>query len=98
MKNKLQVEIFGHRYTLRGDADEKYAKELAAYVDRKMTETASHAKGINASKLAILAAINIAHELFQLKRRQKEHDALIGGKTRDIIESIEEQFEEFKLE
>lgn len=49
-------------------------------------------------KLAILAAINIAHELFQLRSRQKERDAIIGGKTRDIIESIEEQFEEFKLD
>lgn len=98
MKNKLHVEIFGHRYTLRGDADEAYAKELAAYVDKKMTEMAGHGKGINSSKLAILAAINIAHELFQLRSRQKERDALIGGKTRDIIESIEEQFEEFKLD
>ncbi len=98
MKNKLHVEIFGHRYTLRGDADDAYAKELAGYVDKKMTEMAGHAKGINSSKLAILAAINIAHELFQLRSRQKERDALIGGKTRDIIESIEEQFEEFKLD
>jgi len=98
VKNKLHVEIFGHRYTLRGDADEAYAKELAAYVDKKMTEMAVHAKGITPSKLAILAAINIAHELFQLRSRQKERDAIIGGKTRDIIESIEEQFEEFKLD
>ncbi|MDC4222875.1 MAG: cell division protein ZapA [Candidatus Manganitrophus sp.] len=49
MKNKLHVEIFGHRYTLRGDADEAYAKELAGYVDKKMTEMADHAQGINPS-------------------------------------------------
>ncbi|MBI3805105.1 MAG: cell division protein ZapA [Nitrospirae bacterium] len=98
LKTKLQVEIFGHRYTLRGDADEAYAKELAAYVDQKMTEMAGHTRGITPAKLAILAAINIAHELFEARSRQKERDAIIGGKTRDIIESIEEQFEEFKLE
>ncbi len=98
MKNKLQVEIFGHRYTLRGDADEAYAQELAAYVDKKMSEMASHSRGTSPAKLAILAAINIAHELFQLRSRQKERDTLIGDKTRDIIESIEEQFEEFKLD
>jgi cell division protein ZapA len=98
VKNKLQVEIFGHRYALKGDADEAYAKELASFVDQKMNEMAKHMKGIQLSKLAILAAINISHELFQTRTRQKERDAVIGGKTRDIIESIEEQFEEFKLE
>jgi len=98
LKNKLQVEIFGHRYTLRGEADDAYAKELASFVDEKMNEMAKHTKGVQMSKLAILAAINIAHELFQTRKKQKERDAVIGGKTRDIIESIEEQFEEFKLE
>lgn len=98
MKKKLEVEIFGRRYTLKGDADEAYAKELASFVDQKMNEMAVHAKGIQLSKLAILTAINLAHELLQLKKRQKEQDAYISGKTQDIIESIEEQFEEFRLE
>ena len=98
MKKKLEVEIFGRRYTLRGDADEAYAKELASFVDHKMNEMAAHAKGIQLSKLAILTAINIAHELLELKKNQKEQDAYISGKTRDIIESIDEQFEEFRLE
>lgn len=98
MKKKLEVEIFGRRYTLRGDADEAYAKELAAFVDQKMNEMAGHAKGIQLSKLAILTSINLAHELLQLRKQQKEQDAYISGKTRDIIESIEEQFEEFRLE
>ncbi|MFY9269464.1 MAG: cell division protein ZapA [Candidatus Manganitrophaceae bacterium] len=98
MKNKIHVEIFGQRYALRGDTDEAYARELAAYVDHKMNEMAGHAKGVTTSKLAVLAAINIAHEFFQVRAKQKEREALIGGKTRDIIESIEEQFEEFKLD
>jgi len=96
--NKLTVGIFGHQYTLKGEADETYARELAAFVDRKMNEMAGHTKGIQPAKLAILAAINISHELFQLKNRQKEKDTCIGRKTKDIIESIEEQFEELKLE
>ncbi len=96
--NKLQVEIFGQRYILKGNADEAYAKELALYVDQKMNETAVHLKGIQPSKLAVLTAMNIAHELFQLKNRQKERETVIGGKTRDIIESIELQFEELKID
>ncbi|HIE65779.1 MAG: cell division protein ZapA [Nitrospira sp.] len=98
MGNKLQVEIFGNKYTLRGDADEEYVKALASYVDEKMGEIAAHTPDNLLSKLAILTSINITHELFQLRSDQKERAAVIGGKTRDLIESIEEQFDAFKLE
>ncbi len=98
MRNKLQVDIFGQKYTLKGDADEEYVKRLASYVDQKMNEMAAHTPDNLFSKLAILTSINITHELFQLKADQKERAAVIGGKTQDLIESIEEQFEAFKLE
>lgn len=99
MKDRLHVEIFGHRYTLTGESsDADYVRSLAAYVDQKMNEVARQTQGMPQSKLAILAAINITHEFFQSKNRQQEHEAFLDGKTRDIIESIEEQFEEFKLE
>ncbi|MFQ5579044.1 MAG: cell division protein ZapA [Nitrospiria bacterium] len=98
MGNKLQVEIFGNKYTLKGDADKEYVMALASYVDEKMNEMAAHTPDNLLSKLAVLTSINIAHELFQLRSEQEARDAVIGGKTRDLIESIEEQFEAFKLD
>ncbi len=99
LKNKHQVEIFGRQYTLRTDTDESYARELAFLVDQKMKELSINAKGgVDLEKLAIFTAINIAHELRQLKIEQEENQAVIDKKTRDIIDSIEEQFEEFRPE
>ncbi len=99
MKDRLPVEIFGHRYTLTGESsDSDYVRSLAAYVDQKMRDLACQTQGMPQSKLAILAAINITHELFQLQHRKQENEAFLDGKARDLIESIEEQFEEFKLE
>ncbi len=63
-----------------------------------MHEISEHSQGSPYSKLVILAAINIAHEFFQLKEHQKEQDAIVGGKTLGIIESIEEQFDELHFE
>lgn len=71
---------------------------MASYVNQKMHEIAEHSQGSPYSKLVILAAINIAHELFQLKKDKKEEEAIVGGKTLGIIESIEEQFDEFHVE
>jgi cell division protein ZapA len=95
---RIEVKIFGQQYTLRGEAEAGYANELAQYVDQKMQEISAQSRSGSPQQVAILAAINIAHELFQCRKNQKEQERAIGEKTKDIIESIEEQFEEFRLE
>lgn len=96
LNNKCEVQIFGQKYILRSDSDDVYTRQLAALVDKKMTELSANTKGVELSKLAIFTAVNIAHELMQLKKESKETDAVISRKTRGLIESIEEQFEEFR--
>jgi len=96
LSNKCEVEIFGQKYILRSDSDDTYTRQLAALVDQKMTELAAKTKGVELSKLAIFTAVNIAHELLELKKQHKETEAVVSRKTCDLIESIEEQFEEFR--
>ena len=72
-KNVVQVEIFGHSYTIRGEAQQEYILEVAAYVDRKMREITEKLPVASLSKVAILASLNIADELFK-ERTQRELD------------------------
>ena len=72
-KNVVQVEIFGHSYTIRGEAQQEYILEVAAYVDRKMREITEKMPVASLSKVAILASLNIADELFKV-RSQREND------------------------
>ena len=72
-KNVVQVEIFGHSYTIRGEAQHEYILEVAAYVDRKMREITEKMPVASLSKVAILASLNIADELFK-ERSQREND------------------------
>jgi len=95
--NKYSVEIFGQRYLLKGEAAPETMTEVASLVDKKMTEMSKHASGIAPAKLAILVALNIANELLELRREKKEHDLLIGKKTKDLIERIEDEFEELQI-
>ncbi|HTP41683.1 MAG TPA: cell division protein ZapA [Nitrospiria bacterium] len=95
------VEIFGQQYTLLGDADESYVQELARYVDKKMREVAAKTKTNDLRRLAVLSAINIAHEFRRLTDEQHQHQMAIrqiGRKTRDLIESIEEEFDDLQLQ
>lgn len=64
-KNVVQVQIFGHSYTIRGEADQDYIIGVAAYVDRKMREVTEKLPVASLSKVAILASLNIADELFK---------------------------------
>ncbi|MCD6380198.1 cell division protein ZapA [bacterium] len=77
-KNTEMVEIFGQDYRIKGVGDPEYIHMIAGYIDRKMREIA-HSSGImSQSRIAILAALNIADELFQ--EREK------GAKIRNEFE------------
>ena len=82
-KNVVQVQIFGHSYTIRGEADQDYITSVAAYVDRKMREITEKLPVASLSKVAILASLNIADELFKERaRRETEERDLRDFSTR----------------
>ena len=69
----IHVEIFGQTYAVRG-ADPRYIEELAAYVDKQMREVSGAGGAVDTIKIAVLAALNIADERFQLQARVADGD------------------------
>jgi cell division protein ZapA len=63
----VYVEIQGARYAIRSDLDEKYIVRLAAYVDGKMSRAQNEVPTGESMKVVILAALNIADELFRVR-------------------------------
>ena len=66
------VKIFGREYKIKGFADEKYIVKVAKYVDEKMKELSTSSSMMAQDRLAILAALNIADELFQENKKSTE--------------------------
>jgi cell division protein ZapA len=87
----IEVEICGQRYAIKGEADEDYVKRLAAHVDEQMRSLAQGMKTATMSKLAVLAAINITHQLFQAERVREQGEADMERRALSLMESIEEQ-------
>jgi cell division protein ZapA len=92
-KNVVQVQIFGHSYTIRGEANQEYILGVAGYVDRKMREITDKVPVASLSKVAILASLNIADELFKerarLEAQQKALDtraARLNAVLDDLLE------------
>ena len=87
----VEVEIFGQKYRVKGDVEENYIRSLAAYVDGKMNEVAGRMQGGSTAKVAVLMALNMSHELFQVRKELEEKEGMVSKKTRKIIELIENQ-------
>jgi len=86
------VEIFGEVYHVRGNDEDGYLQNLAGLVDRKMREVAQHVKG-DPARIAILAALNLADELFQIQSRQEGERVEIREKVAALAEELTQALE-----
>lgn len=82
------VEIFGAVYQVRGRDDTGYLQTLADLVDRKMREVSQHASTADTARIAILAALNLADELFRIQRRQEGERVEIRDKVAELAEEL----------
>jgi cell division protein ZapA len=72
-KTKVTAVIYGEEYVVKGYAKPGYIEGIAAYVDKKMRLIGQKNSHLSTSKVAVLAALNIADELYKL---QEDYDSL----------------------
>ncbi len=70
-KEKLKIKIFDKEYSLLVD-DKNIAVELAEYVNDVIEETRNELEGQSSETIAVIAALNIAHDLFIERSEFKE--------------------------
>jgi cell division protein ZapA len=87
------VEIFGAVYTVRGAEEPEHLQELAGLVDRKMREVAQHVSTADTARIAILAALNLADELFRIQKRQEGERVEIREKVAALAEELSQALE-----
>lgn len=86
--NQLRVNIFGAEYVLKTDENQEYVVQIANYVDEKMREI-DRSQAINSNlKIAILAALNIADELFQSNKYRERLLGQLDEESRKLNNSI----------
>ena len=88
--NKVKVAIFGQTYTIRGDAPPEYIEQLADYVNTKMEEVSAHKANANTTQIAILVALNIADEYFQVRHMKGSSMETLEEKTNQLISMLDE--------
>lgn len=90
MTGRVDVEIFGKVYTVRGDKDPEYVRRVAEFVDRKMREISQVTETVSTSRIAILASLNIADELMTLLEESEQLKSRMRELTRRIDSTLKE--------
>src|SRR6266481_10127886 len=85
----IKVEIYDQAYTIRSDGDTDYIQQLADYVDKRMREISSGTLTVDSRKVAILAALYIADEFYQLKNIQAQNDAQLAARSAECSELLD---------
>ena len=69
------------------------AEEVAGYVDSRMRELAAASRKTSTLDLAILAALNIAQELLELKGQVEVKGELEEEKIRQLVAALDKEFQ-----
>jgi len=88
--NKVKVTIFGQTYTIDGDAPKEYIIQLAGYLNDKMEDVRAQSSITNPTRVAILAALNVMDEYFQLKKIKTGTDSEVERRTLALISMLDE--------
>lgn len=82
-KKKLKVKIFDKEYSLLVE-NQEIAVELADYVNTVMEETKDELPDQTKDTIAIIAALNIAYDLFVEKNKYREFSIQATDKIKKI--------------
>ncbi|HEV3254626.1 MAG TPA: cell division protein ZapA [Candidatus Acidoferrales bacterium] len=90
----MKIEIYDQSYNVSAEQDEAYLKELARFVDGRMRAVADATRTVDSLKVAVLAALNIADELFTLRERQGELEGPLRKRVEKCVALVEKALEQ----
>ena len=80
----IPVEILGQRYPIRTALDADYVVQLAAFVDEKMKAAVESTPSGDSQRVAVLAALNIADELFRCRDATDRRNGQLAERTEEL--------------
>src|ERR1700741_4976771 len=85
----IPVEIQGQRYPIRSSLEPDYVARLATYVNEKMHAAADSTPTGDALRLAVLAALNIADELFRCRDANRDCNGEIAQRAGELEKLVD---------
>jgi len=85
----VKVRILDREYLVTSEENQEEVQRIAEYVNEKLREVQNNTEGLSDKKTAILAALNIAGEYFQLLKEQDDLLSRLRQRTELLIHNID---------
>ena len=89
MDDKVTIKIKDTEYAIRSSDDREQILKVAAYVDRKLREIDEFKKELSEDKKAILTALDIAGDYFQLIKEKEVLLAEINNRSKRLLQHLD---------
>ncbi|HUV58769.1 MAG TPA: cell division protein ZapA [Desulfatiglandales bacterium] len=89
MDDKVTIRIKDTEYAIRGSDDREQILKAAEYVDKKLREINKFKKELSEDKKAILTALDIAGDYFQLIKEKEVLLAEINNRSKRLLQSLD---------
>lgn len=80
----VEVDVQGQKYPVRSELEPSYIAELANYVDHKMQMAAGELTTSDAVRVGVIAALNLADELFRARAAGAGIERRVLDRTAEI--------------
>ena len=80
----IPISIQGQQYPIRTSLEPEYVLQLAMFVDEKMRAAAESTPSGDSLRLAVLAALNIADELFRCRDATDQRNGQLAKRTEEL--------------
>lgn len=81
----VNVNIYDRDFSLRTSGDTGRLQMLSAHLDGRMREAAQGAGTVDTLKVAILAALSLADDLFRTREELRNMDEVIGRRSLECV-------------
>lgn len=88
--HKTKVTIFGSEYVLSSEESEEYTSEISNFVDEKMNQIAGAENTVDTTRIALMAAFDIADQIVRKNNRHQKDRIRIDEALRRLEQQIDD--------
>ena len=89
--HSVTVQLIGYQYRFTCQpAERDDLLEAAHHLNDRMSKIRDHDKHLSLEAVAVMAALNLSHELLRQQRHMADVDAIIRHQVRDLLQRVDE--------
>ncbi len=85
----VDVKIYDREYSLRTSGEPDRLRTLCAYLDKRMREVSASSGSVDTLRVAVLAALSIADELYRAQEALRKMDDSVSRRSLACVSMLD---------